>query len=84
MPRGAPKPDIGSVEALKKAILNAKTVGYSSGPSGVYFLTLIEKLGIAQDVKPRLKQTPSGVAVGTLLANKEADIGFQQIGRAHV
>lgn len=79
VPRGVAKPDISSVEALKKVILNARTIGYSSGPSGVYFLTLIEKLGIAEDVKPRLKQTPSGVAVGTLLAKKEADIGFQQV-----
>ena len=79
VPLGTSKPDISSVEALKRTILNAKTVGYSSGPSGVYFQTLIEKLGIAEDVKPRLKQTPSGVAVGTLLAKKEADIGFQQV-----
>jgi molybdate transport system substrate-binding protein len=79
VPPGAPKPDISTVDALKKVILNAKTIGYSSGPSGVYLLTLLDRLGIAADVKPKLKQTPSGVPVGTLIANKEVEIGFQQV-----
>jgi molybdate transport system substrate-binding protein len=77
--KGAPKPDIRSVEALKKTLLAAKSIGYSTGPSGVYMLTVFEKLGIADQVKGKLKQTPSGVFVGTLIANGDAEVGFQQI-----
>jgi molybdate transport system substrate-binding protein len=76
---GAPKPDISSGEAVKKAILAAKSVGYSSGPSGVYVQALIQKLGIADEVKTKSKQTAPGSRVGQLLARGEADLGFQQI-----
>src|SRR6185295_5458046 len=76
---GAPKPDISSVDALKKTLLTAKSIGYSPGPSGVYMLSVFEKMGIADQLKPKLKQTPSGVFVGTLIATGETEIGFQQI-----
>jgi molybdate transport system substrate-binding protein len=76
---GAPKPDIGTVDALKKTLLAAKAIGYSTGPSGVYMVTLFQKLGIADAVKPKLKQTPTGVFVGTIIASGEVDIGFQQV-----
>jgi len=76
---GAPKPDISSVDALKKTLLTAKSIGYSTGPSGVYMLSVFEKLGIADQVKGKLRQTPSGVFVGTLIANGDAEVGFQQI-----
>jgi len=77
--KGAPKPDIESVDALKRTLLAAKSIGYSTGPSGVYILTVFEKLGVASEVKGKLKQTPSGVFVGTLIASGETEIGFQQI-----
>jgi len=77
--KGAPKPDIGSVDAFKKALLVAKSVGYSTGPSGIYMLSVFEKLGIADQMKGKLKQTPSGVFVGTLIATGETEVGFQQI-----
>jgi len=77
--KGAPKPDIGSVEALKKTLLAAKSIGYSTGPSGLYMLSVFEKLGIGDQIKGKLKQTSSGVFVGTLLASGEAEVGFQQI-----
>ena len=77
--KGAPKPDISSVEALKKTLLAAKSIGYSTGPSGLYMLSVFEKMGIAEQVKGKLKQTPSGVFVGTLIANGDAQVGFQQI-----
>ena len=77
--KGAPKPDISSVDALKKTLLTAKSIGYSTGPSGVYMLSVFEKLGIADQVKGKLRQTPSGVFVGTLIANGDAEVGFQQI-----
>jgi molybdate transport system substrate-binding protein len=77
--KGAKKPDIGSVDAFKKTLLAAKSIGYSTGPSGLYMLSVFEKLGIADQVKGKLKQTPSGVFVGTLIANGDTEIGFQQI-----
>src|SRR5262245_25894439 len=77
--KGVAKPDIGSVDALKKTLLAAKSIGYSTGPSGVYIASLFEKLGIADEIKGKLKQTPTGVFVGTIIANGEAEIGFQQV-----
>jgi molybdate transport system substrate-binding protein len=77
--KGAAKPDIGSPEAFKRTLLAAKSIGYSTGPSGLYMLSVFEKMGIADQVKPKLKQTPSGVFVGTLIANGDTEIGFQQI-----
>ncbi len=77
--KGAAKPDIGSADALKKTLLAVKSIGYSTGPSGLYMLSVLEKLGIAGEVKGKLKQTPSGVFVGTLIASGETEIGFQQI-----
>ncbi len=79
VPKGAPKPDIGTVAALKKTILAAKSIGYSTGPSGVYMVSLFDKLGVADQVKGKLKQTPSGVFVGDLIAKREVEIGFQQV-----
>jgi molybdate transport system substrate-binding protein len=76
---GAPKPDIGSTEALKKALLAAKSIGYSTGPSGVYLTGLFQRLGVADAIKGKLKQTPTGVFVGGLVASGEAEIGFQQV-----
>jgi len=76
---GAPKPDISTTEALKKTLLAAKSIGYSTGPSGVYMIGLFQRLGIADEVKPKLKQTPTGVFVGSIIASGEAEIGFQQV-----
>jgi molybdate transport system substrate-binding protein len=79
VPAGAPKPDIRTVDALKKTLVAAKSIGYSTGPSGVYMITLFDKLGVAAEVKPKLKQTPTGVFVGTIIANREVEVGFQQV-----
>jgi molybdate transport system substrate-binding protein len=76
---GAPKPDIASVEALKRTLLAAKSVGYTSGPSGVYMAGLIERMGIADAVKAKFRSVPSGGTIGTIVANGECEIGFQQI-----
>jgi molybdate transport system substrate-binding protein len=75
---GAARPDISSPEALKKTLLGAKSVGYSTtGASGVHFAKVIEQLGIAAEVKAKHKET-TGV-VGELIASGEAEIGVQQI-----
>jgi len=79
VPKGAPKPDIGTTEALKKRLLAARSIGYSTGPSGVYMIGLFEKLGLSDQVRDKLKQTPTGVFVGTIIANREVEIGFQQV-----
>jgi molybdate transport system substrate-binding protein len=77
--KGKPKPDISSVDALKKTLLSAKAIGYSTGPSGVYVIAMFQKLGIADEIKGKLKQTPTGVFVGSIIANGEVEIGFQQV-----
>jgi molybdate transport system substrate-binding protein len=76
---GAPKPDLTSGNALKRTLLAAKTVGYTSGPSGVYMAGLIERMGIAAEVKSKHRGVPSGGTIGTIVASGEAEIGFQQI-----
>lgn len=76
---GAPCPDIGSEEALKRAVLAAPTVGYSTGPSGVALVKLFERWGIVQELQGRLVQAPPGVPVGALVARGEVALGFQQL-----
>jgi molybdate transport system substrate-binding protein len=76
---GTPKPDISTVEAVKKTLLSAKSIGYSTGPSGVYLTGLFQRLGVADAIKGKLKQTPTGVFVGSIIASGEAEIGFQQV-----
>lgn len=74
---GASKPDIGTVAALKRTLLEAGSLGYSDGPSGAYVADLLERLGIAQAMKPKTRLTSGPVA--ELVAGGEADIGIQQI-----
>jgi molybdate transport system substrate-binding protein len=76
---GAPKPDISSSDAVKKALLAARSIGFTTGPSGVYLAGLFQRMGIADEIKPKLKQVPPGVPVGTIIASGEAEIGFQQV-----
>jgi len=76
---GAPKPDISTTDALKKTLLSARSIGYSTGPSGVYVAGLFQRMGIADEIKGKLKQTPTGVFVGSIIANGEAELGFQQV-----
>jgi molybdate transport system substrate-binding protein len=76
---GATKPDISSGEALKRALLAAKSIAYSSGPSGVYLIGLFQRMGIADDIKSKVKQTSPGLPVGEVIARGEAEIGFQQV-----
>ena len=76
---GAPKPDISSVNALKNALLEAKSVAYSASVSGVYLVTeLFPKLGIADQLKPKSLRIERE-RVGAVVARGEAEIGFQQI-----
>jgi molybdate transport system substrate-binding protein len=74
---GAAKPDIGSVGALRRALLQARSIAYSDGPSGAYVAALLAKLGIAEEMAPKTKLTSEPVA--ELVARGEAEIGMQQI-----
>jgi molybdate transport system substrate-binding protein len=79
---GAPKPDISTVDAFKQALLNAKSVAYidpaSGGSSGIYVDKLLEKLNIADQVRPKAKLKKGGY-VAELIANGEAELGIHQI-----
>ena len=72
-------PDIASEEAVKRAVLAAKCISYSTGPSGVALAKLFERWGIADEIKGRMVQAPPGVPVGTLVASGEVALGFQQL-----
>ena len=76
---GTAHPDIASEEAVRAAVLAAQTVGYSTGPSGVALQKLFERWGIADDVKARTVQAPPGVPVGSLVAQGQVGLGFQQL-----
>jgi molybdate transport system substrate-binding protein len=78
--KGAAKPDINTADALKGALLAAKGVSYSkTGISGVYFPTVLERLGITAEVRSKAVIPEPGVLVGALVADGRADIGVQQI-----
>jgi molybdate transport system substrate-binding protein len=80
---GADKPDIGSVEALRSALLAAKSIAYSDSGSGTYLATtLFPKLGIAEQIvgkSRKVRGPPSGEPVAAVVARGEAEIGFQQV-----
>jgi molybdate transport system substrate-binding protein len=76
---GAPKPDISSVDGLKQALLNAKSIAYSASVSGQYFSTeLVQRLGIADQVLPKAHRIDRE-RVGAVVARGEAELGFQQV-----
>ena len=76
---GAPKPDISSADALKRALLAAKSIAYSDSASGVYISTeMFDKLGIAAEMKDKAKKIPA-TPVAEIVAHGEAELGFQQI-----
>ncbi len=75
---GAPKPDISSGQALKRAVLAAKSIVYSTGPSGIYLAGLFQRMGIADELKPKIRQV-QGEPAGAVVARGEAEIGFQQV-----
>ena len=86
--KGAPKPDISSVDALKKALLNAKSIAYvdpaSGATSGIHLAQALEKLGIAAELKPKIHLVSatagqSSPRVGDAIARGEAEIGMQPI-----
>jgi molybdate transport system substrate-binding protein len=78
--RGAPKPDISTPEALKRALLAARSVAHSrTGMSGIYFPSVLERLGIAAEMKPKIVTPEPGTPVGAVIADGTAELGVQQI-----
>ncbi|BDB24499.1 molybdenum ABC transporter substrate-binding protein [Cupriavidus sp. TA19] len=77
--KGTPKPDISTPEALKRTLLDAKSIAYSASASGTYLSTeLFHRLGVADQVKDKARKIYSE-RVGTVVARGDAEIGFQQI-----
>ena len=75
---GAPRPDLSTEAAVKAAVSAARTVGYSTGPSGVALARLFERWGIAEQIQSRIVTPPPGVPVGSLVAQGKVALGFQQ------
>ncbi|MGQ0523978.1 MAG: substrate-binding domain-containing protein [Betaproteobacteria bacterium] len=75
---GAPRPDIASSDALKRAVLSATSVVYSTGPSGIYLADLFERMGIAPQIRDKVRQV-QGEPAGAVVARGEAELGFQQM-----
>jgi molybdate transport system substrate-binding protein len=76
---GAARPDIDSEDAVKRAVLAARSLSYSTGPSGVQLAQLFERWGIAASLRGRIVQAPPGVPVGSLVADGRVELGFQQL-----
>ena len=75
----AARPDIGSEDAVRRAVQAAGSISYSTGPSGAHLVRLFERWGVADTMKSRIVQAPPGVPVGSLLAEGKVELGFQQL-----
>jgi molybdate transport system substrate-binding protein len=76
---GAPHPDLRTEDAVKRAVRSAKSLSYSTGPSGTHLAKLFERWGIVAEVAPKIVQAPPGVPVGSLVADGKVELGFQQL-----
>ncbi len=76
---GAAQPDVSSEAAVQRAVFSARTLSYSTGPSGVYLEKLFERWGILERIRSRIVVPPPGVPVGSLVASGAAELGFQQL-----
>ena len=78
-PEGQARPVVDSADALRQALLDARAIGYSTGPSGQALLTLLADWGLKDALAARLRQSPAGVPVATMVAQGDVDLGFQQL-----
>ena len=76
---GAARPDVSSGDAVRRAVLAAPRIGYSTGPSGTHLQRLFERWGIVEQIRSRIVQAPAGVPVATLIARGDVELGFQQL-----
>lgn len=79
VPTGAPRPHVASEQAVRQAMLEARRICYSTGPSGDHLKALWQKWGVAECVLGRALMAPPGVPVASLVARGDADLGFQQL-----
>jgi molybdate transport system substrate-binding protein len=79
VPQGAPRPDLGTENAVRHAVLAARSIGCSTGPSGAQLIKLFERWGISDQIRDRIVQAPPGVPVGALVARGDVALGFQQL-----
>ena len=77
--KGRTRFEVGSEDAVKTAVLAARTLSYSTGPSGNYLREMFERWGILQTIQERIVVPPPGVPVGSLVAKGECELGFQQM-----
>ena len=77
--KGSPRPIIGTEAALREALMSARTIGFSTGPSGTALQQNLDRWGILETLRPRLVQAQSGVPVGELIARGDVELGFQQL-----
>ena len=75
---GSARTDVSTEETLQRAVLAARSLGHSTGPSGTALLKLFERWGILDEVRGRIVQAPPGVPVGRLVAEGTVALGFQQ------
>jgi len=75
----AARPDISSEEAVKRAVAAAKTLSYSTGPSGRYLEKTFERWGLLDAIRPRIVVPPPGTPVASVVADGSAELGFQQL-----
>jgi molybdate transport system substrate-binding protein len=79
VPAGAATPSIADEAAVRQAVLAAKSISFSTGPSGIYLEQLFERWGILEQIRPRIIIPPPGVPVGSLVAAGSVELGFQQL-----
>jgi molybdate transport system substrate-binding protein len=76
---GARSPSLTDEAATREAVLAARSIGYSTGPSGTHVIKLLKKWGIDKLMAEKIVEAPPGVPVGTLVARREVELGFQQL-----
>jgi molybdate transport system substrate-binding protein len=76
---GAVRPDFGSEQALKSTLLAARTIGISTGPSGVYLNQLFRRMGVLEEIRPKFRIPAPGGMVADFVAAGQVDIAFQQV-----
>jgi molybdate transport system substrate-binding protein len=78
--KGGPRPDIATADAFKRALTSAKSITYpSEGASGIYFVALLDRLAMAETLKPKLKPVPNAAAVEATVVKGEAELGILPI-----
>ncbi len=79
VPGGKPSPDVSREDSLKRAVLGAGSIGYSTGPSGRYLEQLFARWGILDSIRSRIRVAPAGTPVASLVASGQVELGFQQL-----